>query len=275
MKTILLAGGLGTRLSEKTADCPKPMVEIGDRPMLCHIMQLYSAYGYDEFVVAIGYKGDVIKQYFYNFYALSNDLSVDLRTGDAQIHRRQLLPWQIHLVDTGLHTQTGGRMRRLKQWIGHERFMMTYGDGLADVNIAALVAFHEAHGKLATVLSVRPPARFGEIKFEGDQVVGFYEKRQTAEGWINGGFFVLEPEVFELLEDDQTVWEREPLEALARRGELMSFKHEGFWQPMDTLREWRYLQSLWDGGQAPWLAQLPSENRDLGCAKALSLKDHK
>jgi len=252
MKTIILAGGFGTRLSEKTADCPKPMVEIGGKPMLWHIMQLYSSYGYNEFVLALGYKSEVIKQYFFNFYALNNDLSINLNTGETTIHKRSLQPWNVHLVDTGLHTQTGGRMRRLRQWIGRERFMMTYGDGLSDVDIGQLVEFHINHGKLATVLSVRPPARFGELKFEGDQISRFLEKPQIEEGWINGGFFILEPEVFEYLNDDQTIWERDPLERLASEGELMGFKHSGFWQPMDTLREWRYLQSLWESGKAPW-----------------------
>ena len=259
MKTILLAGGLGTRLSEKTADSPKPMVEIGGKPMLWHIMQIYSAYGYNEFVLALGYKSEVVKQYFFNFYALNNDLSVDLKTGTTTIHERHALPWNIHLVDTGLHTQTGGRLRRLKKWIGRERFMMTYGDGLSDVDINALIDFHCAHGKLATVLSVRPPARFGELKFEGERIDRFLEKPQIEEGWINGGFFVLEPEVFEYLEEDQTVWEKGPLERLAQEGELMGFKHTGFWQPMDTLREWRYLQSLWESGNPPWLCGAQNE----------------
>lgn len=253
MKTILLAGGLGTRLSEKTVDCPKPMVEIGGKPMLWHIMQLYSAYGYNEFVLALGYKSDLIKQYFFHFHALNNNLSVNLSTGQTTIHKKNSLSWNIHLVDTGLHTQTGGRLKRLKKWIGHERFMMTYGDGLSDVDIGNLVEFHCAHGKLATVLSVRPPARFGELQFEGNQISRFLEKPQIEEGWINGGFFILEPEVFEYLEEDQTVWEKGPLEQLAQEGELMGFKHTGFWQPMDTLREWRYLQSLWDSGNPPWM----------------------
>lgn len=263
MKTILLAGGLGTRLSEKTADCPKPMVEIGGKPMLWHIMQLYSGHGFNEFIVALGYKGELIKQYFFNFYTLNNDLSVDLQSGTTSIHRNKALPWNVHLIDTGLNTQTGGRLKRLEKWIGNERFMMTYGDGLSDVDLQQVVDFHHAHGKLATVLSVRPPARFGEIKFSGEQVSGFYEKHQIEEGWINGGFFVLEPEVFEFLKDDQTVWEREPLERLARAGELMGFKYHGFWQPMDTLREWRYLQGLWDSGTPPWIKSALREEHEL------------
>lgn len=253
MKTILLAGGLGTRISEKTGDCPKPMVEIGGKPLLWHIMQHYSAYGHNEFVVALGYKSEIIKQYFFNFYTLNNDLSVNLGTGDVTIHERHTLSWNVHLIDTGLNTQTGGRLKRLQKWIGDERFMMTYGDGLSDVDLDELIDFHLSHGKLATVLSVRPPARFGELKFQGDQIHSFSEKPQIDKGWINGGFFVLEPEVFDYLENDQTVWERSPLETLAREGELMGFCHPGFWQPMDTLREWRYLQSLWDNGNPPWI----------------------
>lgn len=204
MKTILLAGGLGTRLSEKTIDCPKPMVEIGGKPILCHIMQLYSYYSYNEFILALGYKSELVKQYFFNFYAFNNDLSVDLNTGTTTIHERNPFPWNIHLVDTGLNTQTGGRLKRIKNWIGHERFMMTYGDGLSDVNIDSLVDFHISHGKLATVLAVRPPARFGELKFQGDLISRFLEKPQIEEGWINGGFFILEPEIFEYIRNDET-----------------------------------------------------------------------
>lgn len=252
MKTIILSGGLGTRLSEKTADIPKPMVEIGGKPILSHIMSIYAHYGYNEFVLALGYKSEIVKEYYLNFFALNNDLTIDLKTGEKIIHAGKQPDWKMHLVDTGLLTQTGGRLRRLKSWVNNEPFMMTYGDGLSDVNIADLIAFHKNHGKLATVLGVRPPARFGGLKFEGNKVIEFTEKPLSGEGWINGGFFVLEPEVFEYLENDQTVWEREPLEKLAEEGELMAFCHEGFWQPMDTLREFRLLQSLWDTGNAPW-----------------------
>jgi len=259
MKTIFLAGGLGTRLSEKTVECPKPMVEIGGKPMLWHIMQLYSAYDHNEFIVALGYKGELIKQYFYHFYAFNNDLSVDLSSGKTTIHQNNAPSWNVHLIDTGLHTQTGGRLKRLEKWIGHETFMMTYGDGLSDVNLESLIAFHRSHGKLATVLSVRPPARFGELVFNGDRIQTFLEKPQIEEGWINGGFFILEPEVFKYLENDQTIWERSPLERLAQDKELMGYKHTGFWQPMDTLREWRYLNSLWESGTPPWMAHINEE----------------
>ena len=251
MKTILLAGGLGTRISEKTGECPKPMIEIGKEPILVHIMRHYAAFDQHHFVVALGYKGEQIKEYFYHYYALNNDLSIDLKSGVCKIHEKETLDWSIDLVDTGQLTQTGGRLKRLQNWVGHERFMMTYGDGLCDVDIGELLAFHQAHGKLATVLSVRPPARFGELSFEGERISRFCEKPQIEEGWINGGYFVMEPEVFSYIEGDEP-FERGPLERLAAAGELMGFRHDGFWQPMDTLREWRLLQALWDSGKAPW-----------------------
>ncbi len=252
MKTILLAGGFGTRLSELTASIPKPMVEIGGKPMLWHIMSIYAVYGYNEFVVALGYKAEVVKEYFLNFFAINNDLSIDLGSGKTKIHEGNQLDWRIHLIDTGLDTQTGGRLKRLKKWIGNETFMMTYGDGLSNVNIDELVAFHKKHKKLATVTAVHPPARFGGLVLEGDSVVEFTEKNQSKEGWINGGFFVLEPEVLDYIENDQTSWERDPLEKLASENQLMAFCHEDFWQPMDTLREFRLLESLWQSEKAPW-----------------------
>ena len=253
MKTVILAGGLGTRLAEETQLRPKPMVEIGGKPMLWHLMNIYSAHGFCEFVVALGYKAECVKDYFLNFSARNNDLTIDLSRGDTTIHRRHQPGWKVHLVDTGLKTETGGRIKRLSEWIGDETFMLTYGDGVANVDIQRLLAFHKSHGKLATVSAVRPPARFGGLHLNGGaQIVEFSEKPQTGEGWINGGFFVLESGVREFIEGDQTIWEREPLEALARQGELMAYYHQGFWQPMDTLREKMLLEKLWSSGHAPW-----------------------
>lgn len=252
MKVVILAGGLGTRLSEETSLKPKPMVEIGDRPILEHIMQSYAAHGYNEFVVALGYKAEVVKEHFLNFYAHRSDLTVDLSTGGVKVHDGHKPDWKVHLIDTGLSTQTGGRVRRLRDFVGDETFMLTYGDGVSDVNIRELVEFHKAHGKMATVTAVRPPARFGGLVFDGDAVTEFSEKPQTGEGWINGGFFVLEPQILDYIDSDDTLWEREPLEQLAAEGQLMAYKHDGFWQAMDTLREKRLLESLWESGKAPW-----------------------
>jgi glucose-1-phosphate cytidylyltransferase len=253
VKAIILAGGLGSRLSEETALKPKPMVEIGGKPILWHIMNIYSCYGIDEFIVALGYKGEVIKEYFLNFYALNNDITLDLATGGTTVHHGRQPRWKVHLVDTGSATQTGGRVRRLARWLGEDKtFMMTYGDGVADVDVRALLRFHESHGKLATVTTVRPPARFGGIVFEGQRVAEFTEKPQTGEGWINGGFFVLDRRVVDYVDGDETLWERDPMERLAADGQLMAFRHEGFWQPMDTQRERKLLEDLWAGGSAPW-----------------------
>jgi glucose-1-phosphate cytidylyltransferase len=254
MKTIILAGGLGSRLSEETTARPKPMVEIGGKPMLWHIMNLYACHGFEEFIVALGYKGEVIKDYFLKFFALNNDLTLDLATGATTVHDGRQPRWKVHLVDTGLATQTGGRVKRLDAWLGPDTtFMLTYGDGVANVDLRALLRFHCAHGRLATVTTVRPPARFGGILFNGgDEVRRFSEKPQAGEGWINGGFFVLNRGVMDYIEDDETLWEREPLERLARDGQLMAYRHEGFWQPMDTLRERRLLEELWTSGSAPW-----------------------
>ncbi len=252
MKTVILAGGLGTRISEKTDQVPKPMIEIGGKPILWHILSIYGAFGFNEFVVALGYKPEVIKKYFINFYALNSNLTVDLKTGEKKIHQGNAPDWKIHLVDTGLHTQTGGRLGRLKNWMGNEPFMMTYGDGVSNVNIPDLIAFHKRHKKLATVTAVRPPARFGGLRFEGHSVVEFTEKPQVGEGWINGGFFVLDPKVLDYIENDETIFERTVLERLAAEGQLVSYKHEGFWQPMDTLREHKILEALWESEKAPW-----------------------
>lgn len=253
MKVLILAGGLGSRLSEETTVRPKPMVEIGGKPILWHIMNIYAAHGVDEFIVALGYRGEVIKEYFLNFFALNNDLTLDLASGTTTIHEGRQPKWKVHLVDTGATTQTGGRVKRIERWLGDDQtFMMTYGDGVADVDIGGLRRFHEKHGKLATVTTVRPPARFGGIVFDGDRVDEFTEKPQTGEGWINGGFFVLDRKVLPYIDSDLTLWEREPMERLAADGQLMAFRHQGFWQPMDTLRERRLLEELWNSGTAPW-----------------------
>lgn len=253
MKTIILAGGLGTRLSEETVLRPKPMVEIGGQPILWHIMNIYAHHGFREFVVALGYKGEVVKEYFLDFHANRSDLSLDLGTGERTLHQRSPVPWKVHLVDTGPTTQTGGRVRRLRDWIGADPcFMATYGDGVGDIDVAALVDFHRAHGRLATVTAVRPPARFGGIELEGSRVARFAEKPQTGEGWINGGFFVLDRRVLDYIDGDETPLEAAPLERLTREGQLMAFQHPGFWQPMDTLREKHYLEDLWSAGRAPW-----------------------
>jgi glucose-1-phosphate cytidylyltransferase len=253
MKAVILAGGLGSRLSEETILRPKPMIEIGGKPILWHIMNIYSAYGIKEFIIALGYKSEVIKDYFMNFYALNNDISIDLETGKTIIHDGNQPKWIIHLIDTGLNTQTGGRLRRLKNWIGNdETFMFTYGDGVADINIHDLLKFHTSHGKLATVTTVRSPERFGRIVFQEDQVVEFFEKPQTSEGWINGGFFVLNSKAIDYIQDDESVWEKEAVERLAHDGELMGYKHYGFWSCMDTLKEKNFLETLWASGKAPW-----------------------
>jgi glucose-1-phosphate cytidylyltransferase len=252
VKAVILAGGFGSRLSEETVVKPKPMVEVGGKPVLWHIMNIYAAQGVNEFVVALGYKGEVIKEYFLNFYAFNNDISIDLVQGSTVIHEGNQPAWKLHLVDTGLETMTGGRIKRLGPWLDDEPFMLTYGDGVADIDIKSLLEFHKSHGKLATVTIVRPPARFGGVSLDGDRISSFTEKPQTGEGWINGGFFVLNPGALEYIEGDETIWERDPLEGLSRAGELMAFRHTGFWQPMDTLREKHLLDRLWQSGEAPW-----------------------
>jgi len=252
MKAIILAGGLGSRLAEETSLRPKPMVEIGGKPILWHIMNIFSAGGVSEFCIACGYKGDVIKEYFSNFHLYHADLTVNMRTNKLDLHNNRAPEWLVHLVNTGEDTMTGGRIKRLADRVGDETFMMTYGDGLADVDISRLLEFHRSHGKLATIMAVRPPARFGGLQFEGDQVVRFLEKPQIGEGWINGGFMVLEPGVLDYIEGDETIFEHGPLERLSADGQLMAYKHTGFWQPMDTLREKQLLEDLWQSGKAPW-----------------------
>ncbi|MBI49720.1 MAG: glucose-1-phosphate cytidylyltransferase [Rhodospirillales bacterium] len=252
MKTIILAGGLGTRLSEETSVRPKPMVEIGDNPILWHILNIYGHYGHDDFYIALGYKGEQIKQYFINYNLFEDDITVNLKTGETDYVKQTRKNWVINLIETGKNTETGGRILKLKEHIGKETFLMTYGDGVANIDIDELIKFHKSHGKLATITAVRPPSRFGRLEFDGDSVISFSEKPQIGEGWINGGFFVLEPKIFDYIKDDATIFEREPLEKLAQDNQLQAFKHEGFWQPMDTLRELRLLKSMWDSGNAPW-----------------------
>lgn len=261
MKVVILAGGFGTRLSEKTTQTPKAMIEIGGKPILWHIMQHYGLYGFSEFVVALGFLGEVIKEYFLNFFSLNHDLTIDLQTNTQHIHHGTVPPWKIHLVDTGVHTQTGGRLKRLKTWLGHETFMMTYGDGLSDVNLQELLEFHRGHGKLATVTAVHPPPRFGGMTLDQDSVKHFSEKPQK--DWINGGFFVLEPEALDYISGDATMWEKAPLEMLAEKNELMAFKHVGFWHPMDTLRDHRVLDTLWNTQQAHWLHKTPGRHEKI------------
>ncbi|MFA6078179.1 MAG: glucose-1-phosphate cytidylyltransferase [Candidatus Omnitrophota bacterium] len=253
MKVMILAGGLGTRLSEETVAKPKPMIEIGGKPMIWHIMNIYSSYGFNEFVVALGYKGEVVKEYFLNYNLHHSDLTIDLKTGKADVKNGGHKDWKIHLIDTGANTMTGGRIARLRAIAGKDAFMLTYGDGVADIDIKKLAKFHKSHGKIATVTAVRPIARFGGMEFDSkDRVTKFKEKTQTAEGWINGGFFVFEPEIFDYLGKDDSILERDPLERLARDGELMAYKHEGFWQCMDTVRDRQLLEELWQTGKAPW-----------------------
>jgi glucose-1-phosphate cytidylyltransferase len=252
VKVVILAGGLGSRLAEHTEARPKPMLEIGAYPILWHIMNIYASHGFKDFVVACGYMGGVIKDYFHGYFIRHSDYVVDLRDGTEEVVRAGTPDWKIAVVDTGLHTMTAGRLRRLRSWLGGGPFMVTYGDGVGDVDIGRLVAFHRAHGKLATVTAVRPPARFGGLVLQGTRVSEFSEKPQSGEGWINGGFFVFEERVLDYMGSDETALEREPLERLASENQLEAYLHEGFWQPMDTLREKRILESLWDSGKAPW-----------------------
>jgi glucose-1-phosphate cytidylyltransferase len=252
MKIVILAGGLGTRLAEETTLRPKPMIEIGGKPIVWHIMNIYASHGYKDFVVACGYKGEVIKEYFQNFLIHSSDLFIDLKDGSYKLANSSAPAWQVGLIDTGLRTLTGGRLRRLKNLLSDGAFMVTYGDGLADIDIEALVRFHKVHGRLATVTAVSPVARFGSLQLNDDRVAKFAEKPRTGDGWINGGFFVFEPKVLDYIPDDDTALEGEPLEQLASEGQLMAYRHQGFWHPMDTLRDKQYLESLWAGGKAPW-----------------------
>ncbi len=253
MKVVILAGGLGTRLSEETAIKPKPMAEIGEHPILWHIMKTYSHYGFNEFIICLGYKGYIIKEYFSNYFLHNSDVTFDMTCNEMVVHENTAEPWKVTLVDTGAETLTGGRLRRVAPYVGDETFMMTYGDGVADVRVDDLLAFHRAHGKPATVTAVQPLGRFGAMQLGDDgDVCAFQEKPEGDGAWVNGGFFVLEPSVIGRLVDDTTVFEREPLEGLALDRELVAYRHMGFWQPMDTLRDKRHLEELWLSGVAPW-----------------------
>ncbi|MGO9675397.1 MAG: glucose-1-phosphate cytidylyltransferase [Methylocella sp.] len=252
MKVAILAGGAGTRLAEETDVRPKPMVEIGGMPILWHIMMHYHNYGHREFAIALGYKGEYIKRWFSDYCALDGSLTLHVQTGGVKRHGSKAPAWSLDLVETGLQTLTGGRIKRLMSWMDEQPFMLTWGDGLSDVNLHKLLAFHKSHGKLATMTAVRPPARYGHIEFDGDRVLEFTEKPQTAEGWINGAFFVLEPGVADYIDGDDVMFEHSPMQRLAADGQLMAYRHESFWQCMDTLREKHILQKMWDSGQAPW-----------------------
>jgi glucose-1-phosphate cytidylyltransferase len=252
MNVAILAGGWGSRLAEETEIRPKPLVEIGGRPILLHIMRSYAHYGHEDFHIALGYKGEMIKKFFVDYQNFGSDVRVDFRNGRIDRSLDNELDWTVNLVDTGIKTMTGGRIRRLRPQLGDDTFMMTYGDGVSDVALDRLLAFHRAHGKLATMTAVRPPARYGHLIFDGDAVREFSEKPQTEAGWINGGFFILEPGIFDYIQGDGTQWEREPMEQLAADGQLMAYRHDGFWQCMDTLREKHILESLWSAGKAPW-----------------------
>ncbi|SMF96409.1 glucose-1-phosphate cytidylyltransferase [Methylomagnum ishizawai] len=252
MKAVILAGGLGTRISEESHLQPKPMIAIGGKPILWHIMKIYSSHGINDFIICLGYKGYLIKDYFANYFLHMSDVTFDVAENRMEIHDRHAEPWRVTLIDTGPDTQTGGRLKRVRRYLGPEDFCFTYGDGLADVDIGGLVDFHRKHGRLATVTAVQPPGRYGALRLEGGDVLGFEEKPRGDGGWINGGFFVLAPGAVDFIEGDDTSWERQPLEQLAREGQLQAHRHVGFWQPMDTLRDKILLEELWQTGKAPW-----------------------
>lgn len=252
MRVVILAGGLGTRLAEHTDTVPKPMVQIGDRPILWHIMKGYAAHGCERFVLALGYKGEVVKDYFVNYRYRASSLTVSLGSGEVSVHDGEVEQWTVDLLDTGMQTETGGRVKRASELMGPEPFMLTYGDGVSDVDIGRLLEFHRAHGKLATMTAVRHPARFGVVSLEGDTVTRFDEKPKIGEGWVNGGFFVLEPGVADYIDGDLTAWEREPMRRLAADRQIVAYRHDGFWQSMDTVRDVRLLEGLWQSGEAPW-----------------------
>ena len=252
MKAVILAGGLGTRLAEETSTRPKPMIEIGGKPVLWHIMKIYSFYGINEFIICLGYKGYIIKEYFANYFLHMSDVTFNMSNNRMKVHQNSAEPWTVTLVDTGNDTMTGGRLKRVSGYIGAEDFCFTYGDGLSDVDIGRLLEFHHSNDSLATMTAVQPPGRFGSLDVKHSKIVGFKEKPQGDGAWVNGGFFVLSPEVIDYIDGDQTIWERGPVERLAQEGLLSAFNHQGFWQPMDTLRDKIHLEQLWDSGNAPW-----------------------
>jgi glucose-1-phosphate cytidylyltransferase len=252
MKAVILAGGLGTRLSEETQVRPKPMVEIGGKPILWHIMKMYSTHGINEFIVSVGYKGYMIKEFFANYFIHTSDVTFDLASKETIVHRSKAEPWKVTIIDTGDDTQTGGRIKRVKPYLGADDFCLTYGDGLSDVDLTKLIKFHHSHGKLATVTATRPPGRFGALGMNGAEVTHFDEKPQGDGGYINGGFFVLSPKCLDYIEGDSSIWERDPMSRLAKDAQLQAFSHDGFWQPMDTLREKNMLENMWQEGKAPW-----------------------
>lgn len=252
MKAVILAGGLGTRISEETHIKPKPMVEIGGRPLLWHVLKIYSAHGINDFIICVGYKGFVIKEYFANYFLHMSDVTFDIGGNRMEVHHKHAEPWRVTVVDTGEATMTGGRLKRIRPYIADETFCCTYGDGVGNINVQELMAFHQASGREATVTAVQPPGRYGTLEVSNGRVISFAEKPVGDGAWINGGFFVLEPRVLDRVKDDATIWEREPLEMLARDGQLAAYQHKGFWQPMDTLREMKLLEALWTEGKAPW-----------------------
>ena len=252
MKCVILAGGYGTRLAEYTELIPKPMVPVGEKPIIWHIMKTYAHFGYKDFYLALGYKAEVIKEYFLNYRSLNSDFTVDLSNGEVQSYQNDSSDWKVTMIFTGLESMTGGRIKRLKEYLGNESFLLTYGDGVADINIDELVKFHKSHGKMVTISAVHPGARFGELEIENNKIITFKEKPQTSQGWINGGYFVIEPEFLDLIKDDTTILEQEPLEKVASMGQLMAFKHDGYWQCLDTKRDRDHLEELWQNGEAPW-----------------------
>jgi len=252
MKAVILAGGLGSRISEESSVRPKPLIEIGGRPILWHIMKMYSSHGIHDFVICLGYKGYLIKEYFANYFLHMSDVTFDMANNHMEVHQNNSEPWKVTLVDTGESTMTGGRFKRVRKYLGDEEFCATYGDGVGDIDITRVIAFHREQGTLATLTATQPPGRFGALEIQGSRINAFQEKPTGDGGWINGGFFVLSPKVLDLIEGDHTIWEREPLERLARMGQLSAFQHPGFWQPMDTLRDKTHLEELWASGKAPW-----------------------